>query len=78
MTRTVLEPGTAYSDTLISNIRMSHHAMKTKKRLNGFEERLGKIEEKEKSRKEKASRIREGDNEAERGTILKKRVACVG
>jgi hypothetical protein len=28
--------------------------------------------------KEKAARIREGDNEAEKDTILKKRMVCVG
>jgi len=75
MVKEVLKSGTGYSETLIANIRLFHHSMKTEKQ---FEERLGKIEEKEKSRKEKPSRIREGDNEAERDTILKKRVACVG
>jgi hypothetical protein len=45
---------------------------------NGLEERLGKIEEKGKSRKEKPPQIREGDNEAKREEILKQRVACVG
>jgi len=76
MTRAVLESGTAYSDTLITNIRLSHHAMETEKRLKGFEKRLGKIEKTEKILKEKAARIREGDDEAERDAILKKRVAC--
>jgi len=76
MARAVLQSGTAYSDTLIANIRLSHHAMETEKRLKGVEERLGKIEEKEQPSKEKPPRIRKGDNEAERETILKKRVAC--
>ena len=76
MARVVLESGTAYSDTLIANIRLSHHAMETEKRLKGIEKRLGKIE-KDKSCQEKLPRIRKGDNEAERDTILKNRVACV-
>ena len=78
MTRAVLKSGTGYSDTLIANIRSFHHAMKTEKRLKGVEERLGKIEKKEKSRKEKESRIRKGDKEAEKDVILKKRMVCVG
>ena len=77
MTRAVLESGTAYSDTLTANIRLSHHAMETEKRLKGVEKRLGKIE-KDKSCQDKVPRIRESDNEAERDTILKERVACVG
>jgi len=40
-------------------------------------QRLGKIEETEKILKEKASRIREGDKEAEREAILKKRMVFV-
>ncbi|RZB36195.1 MAG: hypothetical protein SRB2_02460 [Desulfobacteraceae bacterium Eth-SRB2] len=68
------------SDPVFSWRRNSEtfHAMKTEKRLKGFEERLGKIEEKEKSHKEKESRIRKGDNDAEKDTILKKRMVCVG
>ena len=76
MTRVVLESGSAYSDTLIANIRLSHHAMESEKRLKGVEKRLGKLEETKKILKEKAARIRKDDNEAEKGTILKKRVAC--
>jgi len=76
MTRAVLESGTAYSDTLIANIRLSHHAMESEKRLKGIEGRLGKLEKTKKILKEKATRIREGDNEAEKGAILEKRVAC--
>ncbi len=71
----VFKSGTGYSEILIANIRLFHHSMKTEKQ---FEERLGKIEKKEKSRKEKESRIRKGDNEAEKDTILKKRMVCVG
>jgi hypothetical protein len=78
MARAVLESGTAYSDTLIANIRLSHHAMESEKRLKRIEGRLGKLEETKKILKEKAARIREGDNEAEKDTILKKRMVCVG
>ena len=68
----VFKSGTGYSEILIANIRLLHHAMKTERRLNGFEERLGKIE-KDKSCQEKPPQIRKGDNEAERDKILKKR-----
>ena len=37
---------------------------------------LGKLEKTEKILKQKAARIREGDNEAEREAILKNRAAC--
>jgi hypothetical protein len=53
---------------------LSRH--ETEKRLSGFEERLGEIDEKEKLRKEDTSQIREGDNEGERDAILKKRMVC--
>jgi hypothetical protein len=75
MAKEVFKSDTGYSDALTTNIRLFHYAIITEKQ---FEERLGKIEKKEKSRKERESRIRKGDNEAEKDTILKKRMVCVG
>jgi len=56
--------------------RRDHFVYFRKMSCNQGEERLGKIEKKEKLPKKNPPRIRKGDNEAERDTILKKRVEC--
>jgi len=75
MTRDVLKSKTDYTRDLAVIVRSFHQAVQSEKRLDEFEDRLGRIEEEKKIYKEKESRIRESDNDARRGEILKKRKA---
>ena len=79
----VLKSKTDYSASLAANIRSFHHAIKTETRLNGMDNNMteikkimGELAEKNKNieaRLRQSDRIRNNDQETQRGEILKKR-----
>jgi transcriptional regulator with XRE-family HTH domain len=75
MTRAIIKSGTGYSHSLAANIRSFYQAMQTEQCLSDFNDRLCRLEEERELSREKESMVRETDDKALRGEILKKRRA---